>query len=86
MQKITKRSKKLRVTYIATAVASCFIMLLASPWVYTAKASQGGGYYVAELNGVRIGAARTEEEINEAYKEARRKMNSESEALTFADT
>ena len=86
MKKITKRNKKLRITYIATAIASCFIMLLASPWVYTAKGSQEDGYYVAELNGVKIGAARSEEAINEAFKEARRKINSESETLTFADT
>ncbi|MBQ4069282.1 MAG: peptidoglycan DD-metalloendopeptidase family protein [Lachnospiraceae bacterium] len=86
MKKITKRSKKIRITYIAAAISSCFIMLLASPWVYTAKANQSEGYFVAELNGEKVGAARTEEEINEAFKEARRKMNSESETLTFADT
>lgn len=86
MKKITKRNKKLRITYIATAILSCFIMLLASPWVYTAKGNQEDGYYVAELNGVKIGSARSEEAINEAFKEARRKINSESETLTFADT
>ncbi len=85
MKNITKRSKKIRITYIATAIVSCFIMLLATPWVYTAKGSQDGGYYVAELNGVKIGAARSESDINEAFKEARRKLNSESESLTFAD-
>ena len=86
MKKITKRNKKLRITYIATAVASCFVMLLATPWSGVAVGSENSGYYVAELNGVKVGAARNEEDINKAFKEARRKLNSESDSLTFADT
>lgn len=44
-----------------------------------------GGYYVASLNGVEIGAASSESDIEEALRAARLKVNAESDEMVYME-
>lgn len=81
MVRHTKYNKKIRITYIASAVIIGFTMLVAFPWKYTSAVNESG-YFVAKLNGVEIGSAASMEDIDSALKAARLKINTESEGLT----
>lgn len=85
MKKITKYNKKIRLTYITSALAVCLLMALCYPWI--AKDTKEGkeGYYVAELNGMELGAAYSEAEIREAYRQARLQVNAENAGLVYMD-
>lgn len=85
MKRITKYNKKIRLTYIASAIGVCAVMLLAFPFAKSAAGTDSEGYYVAEVNGVEVGAAASEDVIREAYNSARLKVNSENTGLTYMD-
>lgn len=81
MVRHTKYNKKIRITYIASAFVIGFSMFIAFPWDLSA-AGKKEGYYVAMLNGVEIGSAASAEDIEDALKSARLRINSESGQLT----
>lgn len=81
MVRHTKYNKKIRITYIASAMVIGFSMMIAFPWKSSAVENKEG-YYVATLNGVEIGSAATMDDIENALKSARLRINSESGQLT----
>lgn len=84
MFKHTKYRKKIKITYIASATAIGFAMLVAFPWMHT-HAKGMGGYYVATLNGVEIGSASNESDIQDALKAARLRVNAESDEMVYIE-
>lgn len=85
MEKITKYNKKIRITYIVSAFTLCLLMALCYPWIKSEENYGADGYYVAELNGVKLGAAHSEAEIKEAYQQARLQVSAQNSELTYMD-
>lgn len=81
MVRHTKYNKKIRITYITSAMVIGFSMLVAFPWNSSA-ANHDEGYYIAKLNGVKVGSAASMDDIESALKSARLKINAESDGLT----
>lgn len=84
MFKCTKYRKKIRITYIASAAVISAGMLVAFPWMHS-SVRETGGYYVAKLNGVEIGAASDEDDIEAALRSARLRVNEESDDIVYLE-
>ena len=53
MKKYTCHGKRIRVTYIATAMIVAFLMVIAFPWVDTP--GEDAKLFVVEVNGIKVG-------------------------------
>lgn len=81
-----KYRKKIRITYIASAMAISFGMIIAFPWIPAHSAvDTKDGYYVVELNGKKIGSAKNATEVQDALNKARTKLNKENGGITYVE-
>lgn len=77
-----KYRKKIRISYIASAMAISFAMIVGFPWMPHSSGDEDG-YYVVELNGHKVGSAKSTSQIQDALNEARMKLNSENGGITY---
>lgn len=84
MYKVTRYYKKIKLVYITSALFICFVMIFAFPWMKS-SANEGSGYYVAVLNGQKLGAVSSSSIIREAYNEARLKLDKEAGSLVYVE-
>lgn len=84
MRGITKYSRKLKLTYVKSALAVCGIMVVAFPW-FSGMSKADGGYYAVVLNGERLGAVGQAELAEDAYLDARLMIENENDASVYID-
>ncbi len=84
MKSITKYSKKMKLTYVKSALAVCGLMVVAFPW-FKGMSKTDDGYYAVVLNGERLGAVGQAEVAEDAYLEARLMIESENDASVYID-
>lgn len=84
MFKRTKFHKKIKLTYITSALVIGFGMIIAFPWIPVHKSAKSN-YYIATLNGTSIGSAKSEKVIEQALKNARLKIDSASGSMTYIE-
>lgn len=84
MRGITKYSRKLKLTYIKSALAICGMMVVAFPW-FSGMSETDEGYYAVVLNGERLGAVSKADIAEDAYLEARLMIESENDASVYID-
>ncbi len=84
MRRITKYSKKIKLTYIKSAGVICAGMILAFPWFGSLSHTEEG-YYTVVLNGEKLGAVQDDQIAENAYLEARRMIENQSDASIYID-
>lgn len=84
MHLFTKYYKKMTLVYIASAMVICLAMLFVFPWFRTIDSKTG--YYLVVINDVEIGAAKTAGEAEDAYLNARLRLETEEGTLLYLDT
>ncbi len=84
MRRITKYSKKIKLTYIKSAGIICAGMILAFPW-FGSLSQADEGYYTIVFNGEKLGAVQDKQIADTAYLEARRMIENENEASIYID-
>lgn len=82
--KLTKYNRKLKWTFIKTALAVSFAMVVAYPW-FSSLSTTKEGYYKVVLNGEELGAVGDPSIVDEAYLAARLDIEHENEASVYID-
>ena len=86
LNRYTNRAKRIKINFIAATFLSCTIMVICFPWFGgILKADFTNSYYTAYINGDMIGSSTDKEELEEALKNARMKINAESQSMQFLD-
>jgi len=84
MRKITKYDKKLRGSFIKTAIAVIFLNILFLPQ-YTPFEKDGDNMFHLYLNGQEIGYAGKETEVEQLLQEARLELATSTDEIVFTD-
>lgn len=84
MKRITKYSKKIKLRYIKSAGIICGLMVLAFPWFSNLSETEEG-YYSVTVNGTEIGVVGSEDIVEDAYINARLKIENENESSVYID-
>lgn len=84
MKKITKFSKRIKISYVAGACMTCMIMLLANP-VISNRGERDGTFYHIVINGKDKGIVLEEETAQELVTQARKQIASESQDIVYMD-
>ncbi len=84
MKKITRYYKRLKFTYVKSAVVAAAIAALFLP-SYTSFEKSGDNWFSVTINGSQIGAIGDIDELDGYIREARQKIAGESEELVFID-
>ncbi len=84
MRRFTKHHKKMRIAFIATAFVMSLGVAAGFPW-FRDSSRTDNGYYKVMLNGIEIGAAASEEEVEEAFLSARLSVEKKSESFVYMD-
>lgn len=84
MAKITKYHKKMRLVYIASALAVCAFVLLT--YSYSEIINRYSGYYVISLNGQELGSTNDPDVAETVLKEARLRVMNESDELVYLES
>lgn len=84
MQKFTRHGKRIRVTYIATAIVMILLMAIAFPWF---KVPDGDAkFYEVKVNGIKVGTCEDKNLVNQAYLDARSDFEKESEEEVYINS
>lgn len=84
MKKITKFSKRIKITYVAGACITCLIMLLVNP-VMSHRGDRDGTFYHIMINGEEEGTVLKEAEAEELVTQARKQIASEANGIVYMD-
>lgn len=84
MKKITKFSKKIKITYAAGALGTCLVMLLVNP-IISNRGDRDGSFCNIVINGKQEGTVLEEDIANSIVVDARKLIASESEAIVYMD-
>lgn len=84
MRRITKYGKKMKLTYIKSAVITCGLMVVGFPW-FNGLSETKEGYYAVVLNGEKLGAVSDVEIVDDAYLTARLIIENENDASVYID-
>lgn len=84
MKKYTCHGKRIRVTYIATAMIVAFLMVIAFPWFDTP--GEDAKLFVVEVNGIKVGTCEDIDSVNTAYLNARDELEKNSEEEVYIDS
>ena len=84
MAKLTKHYKKMRLAYIASALAICLIVIFT--YSYGEFTNRYNGYYVISLNGQELGSTKDPDLAEEVLKNARMRVMVESEELVYLES
>lgn len=82
--KLTKYGKKLKLKYFKWAMIACGMFAVFYPF-FEGIAKTQEGYYEVVLNGETLGVISEETMANEAYLDARRKIEDENDASVYID-
>lgn len=77
-----KYRRKIRMTYIASAIVICAAMIIGFPWIPDYSGEEMG-YYIVSLNGEKIGSAESKYDIQRAINRARVKLNKENGGIAY---
>lgn len=83
MTRLTRYNKRIRVTYITSAVISMILMAVAFPWF--GAPDKDTSLYIVELNGVKVGTCEDIEDANVAYLSARTSLESDSKEAVYIE-
>ena len=85
MKKISKYYKKINLTYIKASVLAIIVSAFFLP-CFMKFTDEGNTIYEVNFDGIAIGKVANMEELDEYFREARRKLAKESEEIILIDT
>lgn len=84
MNKFTRHSKRIRITYIVSAMIIILVMAIAFPWFRMPE--EDDKLYEVSVNGTVVGVCDDKELINEVYLDARAQFEKDSEEEVYIDS
>lgn len=84
MKRLTKYSKRMKLRFIKSAGIISATMIIAFPW-FSNFSNTNENYYTVVLNGINMGAVDSRESAEEAYLNARLKIENENDASVYID-
>lgn len=84
MNKFTRHSKRIRITYIVSAMIIILVMAIAFPWFRMPE--EDDKLYEVSVNGTVVGVCDDKELINELYLDARAQFEKDSEEEVYIDS
>lgn len=84
IKKITKHHKKLKMTYVASAVIVCLVLTILFPYGNSASASDNYDYAVS-LNGEELGTVGSSSAFDEALRNVRLRLNEEAGGIVYLE-
>ena len=84
MNKFTRHSKRIRITYIVSAMIIILVMAIAFPWFRMPE--EDDKLYEVSVNGTVVGVCDDRELINELYLDARAQFEKDSEEEVYIDS
>lgn len=86
MYKLTNKSKKIRITFIATTLITCMLMVISFSWLGgIVFHSFTNNYYTVLINGKVAGTTTNYQNAEKIVKNARKQINNENTSLTYVD-
>ena len=84
MKRITKYHKRVKITFVFAALASCFLIML----FFNVGISKPGtvDYYVVKVGGQVVGTTNNGAKAEQALADARTKISSEANSIVYANT
>ena len=71
MERLSRYGRRMRITLIKTMTVACFVCIIAIPFLSKKLLKTEANYYSITINGIKVGAANTEEEVIVALASAR---------------
>lgn len=84
MKKMTKFSKRIKITYAVGACLSCLVMLIVNP-VISNRGDRDGTFYRIVINGQEEGSVLEESTANDLVTEARKQIAAESQDIVYME-
>lgn len=84
MKKITKFSKRIKITYVVGACLSCLVMLIVNP-IISNRGNRDGTFYRIVINGQEEGTVLEESTANDLVTQARKQIAFESQDIVYMD-
>ncbi|SHI46870.1 LysM peptidoglycan-binding domain-containing M23 family metallopeptidase [Parasporobacterium paucivorans] len=84
IKKFTKHHKKLKMTYVASAIVLCLLVTILFPYGSYASASDNYDYAIT-LNGQEIGTVTSKDVFEEALRNARLRINQETGTMIYLE-
>jgi len=75
----------MRITLIKTMTVACFVCIIAIPFLSKKLLKTEANYYSITINGIKVGAANTEEEVIVALASARQELSAQYEEIVYMD-
>lgn len=85
MTRITRYGRKIKTTFITTMFVACLAIVVGIPFVSKQMLNNEVGYYSITIQGNRVGAANTEEEVNVALANARLQLSRQLDGYVYMD-
>lgn len=86
LNELTNRAKRIKLKFISVSMISGFLLMICFPWFGRILTTEfTNNYYTAYINGEKIGSSTDRQELEQAVKEARVKINRESANMQFLD-
>lgn len=86
LSRYTNKAKRIKINFIAAAILSCGVIIISFPWFgRIRKKGFADNYYTAYVNGVAVGSSTDKDTVETALKNARMKINEQSQSMQFLD-
>ena len=85
MERLSRYGRRMRITLIKTMTVACFVCIIAIPFLSKKLLKTEANYYSITINGNKVGAANTEEEVIVALASARQELSAQYEEIVYMD-
>ena len=85
MERLSRYGRRMRITLIKTMTVACFVCIIAIPFLSKKLLKTEANYYSITINGIKVGAANTEEEVIVALASARQELSAQYEEIVYMD-
>ena len=85
MERLSRYGRRMRITLIKTMTVACFVCIVAIPFLSKKLLKTEANYYSITINGIKVGAANTEQEVIVALASARQELSAQYEEIVYMD-
>lgn len=85
MERLSRYGRRMKLTLFKTMTYACFVCIIAIPFLSKNLLKTEANYYSITINGNKVGAANTEEEVIVALASARQELSSQYEEIVYMD-
>ena len=85
MERLSRYGRRMKLTLLKTTTVACFVCILIIPFLTKTLFKTEANYYSITINGIKVGAANTEEEVIVALASARQELSAQYEDVVYMD-